>query len=199
MILSKEFRFEASHQLQHDPGKCRRLHGHSWKLTVEVEGLRDNHGIVINYRDIKAAVDPMIEGLDHWHLGSHSHLDYNLGGSTLTSPVIRWWIDQAEFGSEDVGTWVRAAVWEPTSENLLYVFADWLSIHAPQLEWSTLSLSETCTCSASLTWEEYTIEVDLRAEREREKGELRNARQTLQQEGKRSNEEGTEEGRQEAS
>ena len=36
--LEKEFSFEASHQLPLHDGKCARLHGHSWKGRIIIEG-----------------------------------------------------------------------------------------------------------------------------------------------------------------
>jgi 6-pyruvoyltetrahydropterin/6-carboxytetrahydropterin synthase len=36
--LSKQVRFEAAHQLPYHQGKCARLHGHSWLVTLTVEG-----------------------------------------------------------------------------------------------------------------------------------------------------------------
>ncbi len=38
MLIKKSFTFEAAHQLPHHPGKCARLHGHSYRLEVALEG-----------------------------------------------------------------------------------------------------------------------------------------------------------------
>lgn len=38
MQIRKSFSFEAAHVLPHHPGKCSRLHGHSYRLEVAVEG-----------------------------------------------------------------------------------------------------------------------------------------------------------------
>lgn len=72
--LTKEFRFEASHRLPHHDGKCARLHGHSWRMVVAVEGdglLADGakEGMLLDYAVMKAVVDPLVaDHLDHWHL-----------------------------------------------------------------------------------------------------------------------------------
>lgn len=70
MQLRKTFRFEASHVLPKHPGKCSRLHGHSWILHVGVEGPIDpDTGFVVDYGDISKAVKPLVEDqLDHHHL-----------------------------------------------------------------------------------------------------------------------------------
>lgn len=74
MIVTKRFRFEASHQLPNHPGKCKNLHGHSWVLEVSVEGeVASNTGMVIDYADISQIINPILaypKGLDHSHLNN---------------------------------------------------------------------------------------------------------------------------------
>lgn len=67
--ISKQFHFEASHILPRHTGKCRHLHGHSWKLRVEVEGPIDpKTQFIMDYGDLKAVVQPLIDLVDHTHL-----------------------------------------------------------------------------------------------------------------------------------
>ena len=57
MKLRKTFQFEAAHYLPHLPEdhKCRRLHGHSFKAEIVIEGECDPKlGWVIDYADISA-------------------------------------------------------------------------------------------------------------------------------------------------
>jgi 6-pyruvoyltetrahydropterin/6-carboxytetrahydropterin synthase len=71
MELRKTFQFEAAHLLPHLPTthKCRRLHGHSFKVEVAVSGPCDPKlGWVMDYADIAAAVQPIWEELDHNYL-----------------------------------------------------------------------------------------------------------------------------------
>jgi 6-pyruvoyltetrahydropterin/6-carboxytetrahydropterin synthase len=74
MKVFREFRFEAAHRLPDAPPghKCRRLHGHSYRLIVYVQGkLRDEAGgtgWVVDFAEIRAVVDPLIERLDHRYL-----------------------------------------------------------------------------------------------------------------------------------
>jgi 6-pyruvoyltetrahydropterin/6-carboxytetrahydropterin synthase len=66
--LVKQFHFEAAHWLPtFPPGhKCRRMHGHSFRLEVIVEGqVAEEKGYLIDFGEITAAVDPVIEVLDH--------------------------------------------------------------------------------------------------------------------------------------
>ena len=71
MELRKTFQFEAAHFLPHLPTlhKCRRLHGHSFKVEVVVEGECDAKlGWVMDYAEIADAFKPILEKLDHYHL-----------------------------------------------------------------------------------------------------------------------------------
>lgn len=87
--LSKTFRFEAAHSLPTFPDghKCRRLHGHSFKFDVFVEGnVEDAKGYLIDYGDIKRSVDPIVRQLDHYHLNDIAGLE------NPTSEVIAKWL-----------------------------------------------------------------------------------------------------------
>ena len=67
----KTFRFEAAHSLPHVPDghKCRRLHGHNYRVDVHVAGEVDpSTGWVIDFGEIGRAVAPIIEQLDHHFL-----------------------------------------------------------------------------------------------------------------------------------
>ena len=66
--LIKTFRFEAAHALPNVPAghKCRRFHGHSYRLDIHVTGPVDEQtGFVMDFGDIKRAVGPLLEELDH--------------------------------------------------------------------------------------------------------------------------------------
>jgi len=76
--LSKSFRFEAAHDLPTFPEghKCRRLHGHSFRFDVVVEGdVHPDKGYLIDYADIKKAADPVIRQLDHYYLNDIDGLE----------------------------------------------------------------------------------------------------------------------------
>lgn len=69
--IAKTFAFSASHQLLTLPPDhpCHRLHGHNYAVEVVVEGRLDEHGFVVDYKNIDAAVWPYIrDHLDHRHL-----------------------------------------------------------------------------------------------------------------------------------
>jgi 6-pyruvoyltetrahydropterin/6-carboxytetrahydropterin synthase len=67
--VTRTFTFEAAHQLPWHGGKCRNLHGHSYRLEVTVEGPIGDHGIVVDFATIKEAVErDVIAAYDHQYL-----------------------------------------------------------------------------------------------------------------------------------
>ena len=68
MEIFKEFSVESAHFLPNAPEghKCRRLHGHSFKIGIHVCGeLASGSGWVIDFGDISSAFAPLHAVLDH--------------------------------------------------------------------------------------------------------------------------------------
>ena len=67
MIVRRKFEFEAAHRLPNHPGKCRELHGHSYKLWIEGERPVDpESGMAIDFSDLKKVVRGcIVDRLDH--------------------------------------------------------------------------------------------------------------------------------------
>ncbi len=87
--LTKTFSFEAAHWLPNFPEghKCRRLHGHSFRVDVEVSGTVDEHsGVLIDYGRIKEACEPIRAQLDHYCLNDVEAL------ANPTSELLARWI-----------------------------------------------------------------------------------------------------------
>ena len=58
--------FAAAHSLRDYAGECRRLHGHNWKVEVEVvASALDRLGMAIDFKDVKAAARAAAGELDH--------------------------------------------------------------------------------------------------------------------------------------
>jgi 6-pyruvoyltetrahydropterin/6-carboxytetrahydropterin synthase len=72
MKIAKEFSWEMGHRLKFHKGKCRNLHGHSYKCIVEVSGDPDENGMVLDYFTMKNIIDPIIDELDHSFMVSKS-------------------------------------------------------------------------------------------------------------------------------
>jgi 6-pyruvoyltetrahydropterin/6-carboxytetrahydropterin synthase len=89
VALTREFRFEAAHLLPRAPEghKCRRLHGHSFRVEVTVEGEVDpSTGWFLDYGVIGGLVDPLQRELDHTYLNEVPGLE------NPTSELLARWI-----------------------------------------------------------------------------------------------------------
>lgn len=163
MLLRKLFRFEASHVLPKHPGKCSRLHGHSWVLHVETEGQRNTEtGFVMDYADMSAAVKPIVEKLDHRHLGAwcvylkdRTKIEDSSKSNMLLAEI--WGMEEKPF-AEYFDNWRvpnMSPSFYPTSENLLYWIGEQLA--KAQFTWSKVALEETCTSYAELKLDEFMV------------------------------------------
>lgn len=82
MSVCRVFRFDAAHYLPNYEGKCRRLHGHTWTLEVEVGGpVSETSGFVVDFAELKVDVNELVvDVLDHTCLN-------DLGLSFSTNPT----------------------------------------------------------------------------------------------------------------
>lgn len=61
--------FAAAHTLRGYAGSCNRLHGHNWKVEVEVRARElDDIGMGLDFRDIRRAAREVTGALDHRYL-----------------------------------------------------------------------------------------------------------------------------------
>ncbi|MGN7395124.1 6-carboxytetrahydropterin synthase QueD [Peribacillus frigoritolerans] len=69
VLVSKEFTFDAAHHLHDYEGKCKNLHGHTYKVIFGLSGYTDSRGLMIDFGDIKDIWKNVIEiHLDHRYL-----------------------------------------------------------------------------------------------------------------------------------
>jgi 6-pyruvoyltetrahydropterin/6-carboxytetrahydropterin synthase len=89
VLIHKQFRFEAAHHLPNVPEghKCARLHGHSFRVTVWVEGeVGAESGWVMDFADLSEAWAPLHDALDHHYLNEVDGL------ANPTSEVLAVWV-----------------------------------------------------------------------------------------------------------
>ena len=70
--IAKEFHWEMAHRLPYHRSGCQNIHGHSYRMFVEIEGIPGDNGMLMDYGDMKALVKPLVDELDHAFLCSNS-------------------------------------------------------------------------------------------------------------------------------
>ena len=68
MVIFKKFSFDSAHFLPNVPDghKCKNIHGHTYHLTVFIEGgLEGELAWVMDFADIKKVINPIIKSVDH--------------------------------------------------------------------------------------------------------------------------------------
>jgi 6-pyruvoyltetrahydropterin/6-carboxytetrahydropterin synthase len=78
MTITQAFAFEAAHHLPNVPEthRCRRLHGHSYRVELRLAGDVDAHtGFVVDFFDVEKAFQPLLERLDHYLLNAIAGLE----------------------------------------------------------------------------------------------------------------------------
>ncbi len=143
--LTKEFSFESAHALWGYDGKCREVHGHSYRLFVTVKGepISDPQspklGMVMDFGELKAIVAQQItDRLDH------SFVMRRTAEAESLAEVMK-----SQF------TNVILVDYQPTCENMLQDFAARLKAALPEgVELHSLRLHETATSYAEWYAEE---------------------------------------------
>jgi len=137
--ITKQFTFETGHALFGYDGKCRNVHGHSYKLSVTVIGtpITDTDhvklGMVIDFGDLKKIVkEEIVDEFDH-------------------ATVFNKNTPHVELAKElsDRGHKVILADYQPTSENMVLDFAAKIKVRLPKnIKLHSLKLQETDTSFA---------------------------------------------------
>ena len=137
--ITKQFNFETGHALYGYDGKCKNVHGHSYKLSVTVIGtpITDTAhvklGMVIDFGDLKKIVkEEIVDPFDH-------------------ATVFNKNTPHVELAREltDRGHKVILADYQPTSENMVTDFAAKIKMRLPKdIQLYALKLQETDTSFA---------------------------------------------------
>lgn len=68
--------FAAAHTLRNYPGECSQMHGHNWKVVVEVTATAlDDVGMGMDFKTIRRATERVCDRLDHTYLNELSPFD----------------------------------------------------------------------------------------------------------------------------
>lgn len=110
--VTKNFTFDSCHNLLDYAGKCRHLHGHTYKLEITVKNRIDLYtGMVIDFGDLKTMTESfIINRLDHAYLNDKIPML-----NPTAENMLFWMWEQLERGALLKGLW-KIRLWEtPTS------------------------------------------------------------------------------------
>jgi len=132
--ITKQFNFETGHALYGYDGKCKNVHGHSYKLSVTVIGTpisdRNNvkFGMVIDFTDLKKIVkEEIVDQFDHATVFNQTTPHVSLAKEL-----------------SDRGHHVILVDYQPTSENMVIDFAKKIKNRLPEsIQLHSLKLQET--------------------------------------------------------
>ena len=65
-VISVKSGFAGAHFLRGYKGKCAHIHGHNWKIIVEISGNSLNElGMLMDFKDLKKIIESISDTLDH--------------------------------------------------------------------------------------------------------------------------------------
>jgi 6-pyruvoyltetrahydropterin/6-carboxytetrahydropterin synthase len=77
-----ERNFSSAHQLRGYRGKCENLHGHNYRIEIYARGRElNNIGLLVDFVELKAAADEVVNYLDHRNINELPPFDEELNPS----------------------------------------------------------------------------------------------------------------------
>jgi len=115
--LTVKDEFSSAHFLRDYNGKCRNLHGHTWKVAVTVKGAKLNKiGVMADFVELKAHLHGLMESLDHKCLND---LKFFKANNPTTENIARFLY--GEYGKlAKPLKMVRVQVWESDRADVVY-------------------------------------------------------------------------------
>jgi 6-pyruvoyltetrahydropterin/6-carboxytetrahydropterin synthase len=115
MILIKEFEFDSAHNLIHYHGKCEKLHGHTYKLVVKLEGEPDKEGMIYDFVELKRVVNErVINRFDH------AYLNEIIAQPTAENIAVFVWNELNDILKKDNCKLYEIEVWETKTSGIVY-------------------------------------------------------------------------------
>jgi 6-pyruvoyltetrahydropterin/6-carboxytetrahydropterin synthase len=111
-----ERNFSSAHQLRGYRGKCENLHGHNYRVEIYARGRElDNIGLLVDFGELKAAADEVVQYLDHRNINELPPFDEELNPSAEN--LARYILERvaAQVGDERVQVYKVRCFETPTS------------------------------------------------------------------------------------
>jgi 6-pyruvoyltetrahydropterin/6-carboxytetrahydropterin synthase len=138
LLLTKIFRFEMAHALHGYAGKCKSIHGHSYKLYVTVKAGEERHGyipapgILLDFKEIKQLVrTSIVNRLDHQLILSGDYIKAH-PSIILEDNLLLW---EAEPSAENLLIFIRKTLEQKLPEGVELVKLKLYETNDSYAEW----------------------------------------------------------------
>jgi 6-pyruvoyltetrahydropterin/6-carboxytetrahydropterin synthase len=111
--ITKIVEFEAAHHLPGHKGRCHNLHGHSYKLEVEVGGIINADGMIMDFGILKIVMENLVD----------DYFDHKNLNDTFINPTAEYMVEWIAFQLRkhiDESNLLRVRLWETSSS-----YAEW--------------------------------------------------------------------------
>ncbi len=138
LSVTKIFRFEAAHVIHGYPGKCARIHGHSYVLHVTIglkevaEGYLPGTGMVMDFSDLKRLVNhKVVDRLDHRLIVSQAWCQARQPAFSADEMVVM----EAEPTAENILQWLVREIQQVLPEQIQLVHLRLYETQDSYAEW----------------------------------------------------------------
>ena len=113
--------FDAAHRVPGYPGKCDRLHGHTWTAAARVRGEEtDDLGMLVDFRGLRNALKEVTDAFDHQYLNELSDFAGVVPSAENIARIIYKKLSSSEIFSGQ-GAWLYdVEVWESPHSSVRY-------------------------------------------------------------------------------
>ena len=118
LAVTKIMEFEAAHCLEGHKGKCKNLHGHSYKLEITVGSSHNDHmvnSMVIDFGDLKEMMKEMVD-----KYFDHCYINDWFDGLPTAEKMVLWIKDYIQSRLLPRNKLVSVKLWETSTS-----YAEW--------------------------------------------------------------------------
>ena len=119
-LISREVTFSAAHSIRGHTGGCEKVHGHNYRVKIFVGSpALDAMGMVMDFKDLKAAIDRAVSTLDH---GMLNEVDPFTEVNPTAENIAKFFCDTVQGAVNEAGVTVtRVEVFETETACAVYI------------------------------------------------------------------------------
>lgn len=111
-IIKVKDDFSGAHNLRGYKGKCEKLHGHNWKVEVEIaKNKLNDQGMVLDFKKMKKLLSKVLDKLDHKYLNDLPYFKkYNPTSENISKYIYN-------LIKKDITDLAKVTIWETDSSS----------------------------------------------------------------------------------